>query len=226
MFRIGKKQPLLSMEDVDWSRTKAYAKTGMGQIMLNVRGRDPQGCVDPGDEYERVREEIADKLAALVDPETGEEVGGDLVRREDYYHGPLEDQCPDLTFIAQDRGYMASNLTGIMANRPFVRISGFYGNHTMEGVTVVHGPHAKPGVKLAGMQIVDVAPTVLHLVGLPVPDGMDGKVMTDGLADEWLAAHPVETVPDEDDGDSGGGEMSEEEEAEVMEKLRGLGYIG
>lgn len=69
---------LLSINDVDWSRTRAYAFYGYGQITLNVKGRQPQGVVAPGAEYEAVLEEIADKLRQLRDPRTGQPVGGEV----------------------------------------------------------------------------------------------------------------------------------------------------
>jgi arylsulfatase A-like enzyme len=113
-----------------------------------------------------------------------------------------------------------------MSNRPLVRISGFYGNHTMAGIFVAHGPRVKPGTSVADANILDVAPTVLHLAGLPVPDGMDGRVRTDILDDAFNREHPVRFVPDADHPQAGDARLSEEDEAEVMEKLRGLGYIG
>ncbi len=226
MFRIGKKMLLLSMADVDWSRTRAYAKTGMGQIYLNVAGREPEGCVQPGEEYETVRSEIVERLAALTDPETGNPVGGDVYRREDIYSGGVIEQCPDITFIAQDQGYIASSLTGVMSNKPFFHLAGFYGNHTMNGILVMHDSCVRKGFRVEEASILDVAPTVLHLAGVPVPDGMDGHVLTETLTELYVRSHPVETVPDSDEDLSGGeGQMSAEEEADVLEKLRDLGYV-
>ena len=78
----------LSFDDIDWSRTQAYSLGNVGQVCLNVAGREPQGCVQPGDEYEQLRDEIIARLYELRDPETGEQVvetglspRGDLQRR-------------------------------------------------------------------------------------------------------------------------------------------------
>lgn len=225
-FHLGKKGLLLSMADVDWGRTKAYGKTGMGQIFLNVAGREPQGCVKPGEEYEDLRRELADGLADLLDPETEKPIGGDVYLREDIYAGGMIEDCPDVTYIAQDQGYMATSLTGLMGNKTFVRIGSFYGNHTMNGVVVLHGDRIKKGVRIEKASLLDIAPTVLHLMGLPIPDQMDGHVLLETLTEEFVRHNPLRTVPDPGDPEGNGSRMSAEEEAEVLEKLQQLGYIG
>ncbi len=77
----------LSFEDIDWSRTQAYSLGNVGQVCLNVAGREPQGCVQPGEEYEQLRDEIIARLYELRDPETGEQVVEKVYRREEIYDG-------------------------------------------------------------------------------------------------------------------------------------------
>ena len=77
------KRLFLSFDDVDWQRTEAYSLGNVGQISVNVRGREPQGCVDPGEPYESLRDEIIDRLCQLQDPETGELVVEAAYRREE-----------------------------------------------------------------------------------------------------------------------------------------------
>jgi predicted AlkP superfamily phosphohydrolase/phosphomutase len=222
---MGKRQPLLSMEDVDWPRTRAYAKTGMGQIIINLKGREPLGCVAPED-YHAVREEIIGKLRDLVDPETGEKVKGEIHRREEVYAGPLLELAPDITFLPQNNRYFAANMTGFMANKAFVTVSAFYGNHTMDGVFVGCGPLFRRGVRIEGASIVDLAPTILHMMDVPVLDGMDGRVLEDALTESFVEQNPVRYQKDQDEGPADPFQMSDEDREDVLKKLKALGYIG
>ncbi len=83
----------LSFADVDWCHTVAYSLGNVGQIYLNVAGREPQGIVKPGTEYEQVRRQIMERLAELRDPETGEHVVETIYRREEIYHGDQLRAC-------------------------------------------------------------------------------------------------------------------------------------
>ena len=74
---------------------------------------------------------------------------------------------------------------------------------------------------------MDVAPTLLHLLGIPVPDDMDGHVLSDALEPDWLAQHPIvhqAVEPDSDASQISG--YSEDEETQIKERLRALGYLG
>lgn len=89
------------------------------------------------------------------------------------------------------------------------------------------GGPIEPGRRIEGARLIDVAPTVLHLLDLPVPSDMDGTVLTGALRDAYLRAHPVrhETVSGGDAGGSPEGGYTREE-AEVMEdRLKALGYL-
>ncbi|RLA92654.1 MAG: hypothetical protein DRG25_05970, partial [Deltaproteobacteria bacterium] len=79
MLRLltSKKRFFLSLADVDWSKTRAYTKTGVGQIVINQKGREPQGIVNPGTEFSELQKELIEKLRCLKDPETGEVIKSD-----------------------------------------------------------------------------------------------------------------------------------------------------
>ena len=95
----------LSFEDIDWKRTQAYSLGNVGQIYLNVVGREPYGCVRPGAEYEQVRDDIIARLQELQDPETGELVVETIYRREEIYHGEYLEQAPDIVFLPRNLEY-------------------------------------------------------------------------------------------------------------------------
>ncbi len=80
---------------VDWSQTRAFA-IGLTGIFLNVKGKFSQGIVEPGDEADRLREEIARRLGTLLDPATGKPAIKHVYQAPKVYRGPYKDQAPDL----------------------------------------------------------------------------------------------------------------------------------
>jgi len=225
-FRIGQRRPLLlSFNDVDWSRTRAYAKTGTGQIVINLRGREPDGIVEPGAVYEALSKEIRDKLSRLRDPESNAEVEADIRLREELYHGPYFEEMPDISFLPMTSKYLAVNLSGFTTNQVFSDNRILSGNHYQQGVFMARGDAFRKGAAVEGMQIVDIAPTILYLMGKPVPEDMDGKVRTTIFDEAFYRSHPVRLGPPA----KSEGERSfvgEDDEEEIKRKLKELGYLG
>lgn len=167
-------------EGVDWSRTRAYA-LGLGGIFLNIAGREGQGIVRPGDAA-ALADEIAGKLAALVDPATGESA----IRRCYPTHavpGPYADQAPDV-IVGYRVGWRASweGARGIADRAVFTdNTKAWSGDHCIDpelvpGVLIANRALALPdGHARAGApHIIDLAPTLLDLFGIPAPRHMDG----------------------------------------------------
>jgi hypothetical protein len=97
----------LSLNDVDWSRTTVYSSGNYGQMFVNLKGREPQGCVEPGAEYEQVLERLEAALQELRDPETGESVVSKIWRGSEIWQGRYADRAPDLFFFTRDMKYKA-----------------------------------------------------------------------------------------------------------------------
>jgi predicted AlkP superfamily phosphohydrolase/phosphomutase len=216
----------LSFEDVDWSRTKAYTLGGnMTGIYVNLRGREPAGCVAPGTEYEAVRDEIIARLQELRDEELGVRVPTRIYRREELYDGPCLERAPDIIFDTHDERYVGFGGQEFTSNKVMAPSPLFNGCHRRDGMVVLKGPSIRAGVRLAPHDIVDLAPTILHLLGHPVPADMDGKVMAEALPADYLQQHPVQfteaawMVAEKDSG------FSAAEAAEVADRLRQLGYL-
>jgi predicted AlkP superfamily phosphohydrolase/phosphomutase len=222
--RKGQKNPLFSLNDVDWSRTKAYGLAGMGGININLAGREPEGWVRPGKEYESLKEEITEQLKSLKDPETGENINAQVFMKEEIYHGPYLDRAPDIMFLPNDAGYIAGNALGFTANKPIVEIPAWPGNHRMNGIFLAHGKHLQRGKSIEGASIMDLAPTILYLLGHAVPNDMDGKVLTSIFDEDFLASRALEYIA-EGSQEEGSGQVSPEEEQEVIERLKELGYL-
>jgi predicted AlkP superfamily phosphohydrolase/phosphomutase len=212
---------------IDWGRTRAYCPSAPGSgLWINLRGREPEGVVAPGAEYERTIAELRDRLLEYRHPRTGEPVVSAVHRREDIYAGPHADGGPDLLVETARTVCMVEGLgrRPIMAagRGPDERT----GNHARDGILVLHGPAVRAGVTLPTTAIEDVAPTVLYLLGLAVDRDMDGRVLTDALRPERIAAAPVETrdtpyaLPD-----AAGGPLSADDEAKIQDMLEGLGYV-
>jgi hypothetical protein len=113
------------------------------------------------------------------------------------------------------------------SNRLVEPITGLSGHHRLDGVVILAGDGVKPGATLDGAGIVDLAPTILHAMGLPVPQELDGRVLSEAFQDSSLAAEPVAYGQDsiyKDDSSPPG--FSDTEMDEMQEKLRGWGYAG
>ncbi len=217
----------LSFDDVDWSRTRAFSIGSFGQIYINLAGARPHGIVRPGREYEILKEEITCAALALRDPRTGEPVVERVYRREEIYSGPYLDRTPDL--LVQPRGweYMAFGHADFGSNRLVEGITGLSGHHRPEGVLILAGAGVRPGLRLEKVSILDLAPTILHALGVAVPEELDGRVLSEAFEAAWVGARPVtySRASVYRDGASSPG-LSDQEMAEVQDRLRGWGYAG
>jgi predicted AlkP superfamily phosphohydrolase/phosphomutase len=215
---------------LDWSETQAFSYGTFGNIVVNVRGREAQGVVEPGEEYERVRDEIAARIAELRGP-GGEQLVADVHRREDLFQGPELDKVPDLLVEFDRYAWLGK---GNLKSRPdslWDRIEiedsehSYVGSHRHEGIAVLAGPAAAAGAALSG-ELVDVAPTLLYLLGEPIPSDLEGRILFEALRPEILDERPAEyddTPPEEFDRERE--ELQDEGAAEVERRLRGLGYL-
>ena len=164
------------LRDVDWSRTRAYA-VGLAGLYLNVRGREAHGIVAPGAEAEALKREIAERMAALCDPESGRPVVRDVVDMAKRYRGPYLDQSPDLVVGYAD-GYRVSweAAVGKVAGDVVVdNPKAWSGDHCVDPALVPGILFCNRKVAAESPSIVDVAPTVLELYGVKAPAHMEGR---------------------------------------------------
>ena len=213
---------------VDWSRTKAYFDDNRG-IRINVQGREPNGIVAPGREYKEIRDYIAEELLAVSHPENGCKVISQVFRREDVYSGEYVADAPDLIPLQQFSGGYSENVTLGGGNptgfKQLVRSSLVSADHTFEGVFMSIGPHVRRGRRTDHARIIDVAPTVLYLLGLPVPADMDGQILADVLQEGTIEHNPP--VFEETAGFQYSEQQvyTEEESRAMRDRLRELGYL-
>jgi predicted AlkP superfamily phosphohydrolase/phosphomutase len=215
----------LSFNDVDWSRTLAFSKGNYGQIYVNLKGREPNGAVSEQD-YASVRHRIVERLKALKDPQTGEPWADQVFVREDVYEGPRVADAPDVAFLPRDMRCLPLGNADFTSNKFMVDAFGISGCHRMRGIMIGNGSAVKPGSRMDVASIYDVAPTLLYLLGEALPDDMDGRALTEIISDEFLRANPVQFASASRAEQNDKLEFSEEENDEIIESLKNLGYIG
>jgi predicted AlkP superfamily phosphohydrolase/phosphomutase len=216
----------LSFDDVDWSRTLAYSIGHVGQIYINLKGREPGGIVEPGAEYEAVRQRVITALQQLRHPQTGQPLVDEVIPGDTVASGPFASRSADLHLVLD--GYRAIAFPLFAADGRIVtrQIRGDSGCHRRHGILIAWGEGIRSGEPVENARIVDLTPTILHLMGLPVPDDMDGRVLASALT----TSRPVEYERERVAGDAAAPgteqDLSAEDIAEVEERLRSLGYLG
>jgi predicted AlkP superfamily phosphohydrolase/phosphomutase len=208
-------------QGLDWRRTRAFAGTDNGmQIYLNVQGREPQGLVSPGAEYEAVREEIIQALEQDLAARTAPPHTLRVYRREEIYQGPYQDQAPDLLVYLDDGAWEHSRDLHGPAFRPFAPALRKSGSHRPQGMFILSGAGIRPRNGTAAAHIMDLAPTILHLFGLPLPADCDGRSLLEYLSFQREPLYAPATIA----GITESG-YSPEEEAAVEQHLQDLGYL-
>jgi predicted AlkP superfamily phosphohydrolase/phosphomutase len=201
--------------DVDWAKTRAFSTgtTSVGYVWLNLVGRDPQGIVQPGKDYEQTRQEIAAVL------KTWEPVGKVFYREQIWQGGKLE-QAPDLIIRwaepSTDARYFQTRFSSHHLIKP---VPNDYAGHRPQGLFAFHGPKVQHGLRLDA-DLLDLTPTLLWLLDQPVPTNMDGRVLQEIFTDKRPLTF---VVPEEVQQDERA--LSESDEAAIMQSLKNLGYI-
>ncbi len=149
----------------------------VGAIRLAVKGRDKHGVLEPGGEYRRLRDQMADALYELVDPVSGRNVVQQVSCVHDLFHGPFLSQLPDLT-VLWDQSFPWSSLRSPrLGSLRLPNQDARTGGHSTHGFVLASGPEVSSGVELFGHSILDIAPTVLQTAGVGLPSDLDGKAM-------------------------------------------------
>ncbi len=234
----GKVESVMSLSAVDWGSTQAYSRENHPAVFINVKGREPLGIVPPGGDYYTLREAIAQRLSRLVCPETGEKIAEHIAFREDVFSGTELDKAPDIIFKWKDNRYIHRPSDPSSDERYIKRLSdgemgvseSFHrpsGVHRDEGILIAFGPEVRRSARFFGARLMDMAPTILHALGIPVPSDMDGKVLVDVFPDEVIDQRPVMfSDKEEQQPMSDAAEIFDaDEETVIRDRLKGLGYI-
>ncbi len=218
---LGKKR-YPDPSDIIWSKTRAYSS--MFGIRVNRRGREPEGIVEAGKECEELLVEIKESLGRLINPMDGNRLLTDCITKEEAYSGAYLDGSPDL--FMELGGISVLPTEGWAHGEPCVlrRNCPSSGTHRIEGIFIANGPAFREGVDLGEIRIEDVMPTILHLFGLSISPDLDGEVILNALKEK----KPVkiqEVLPERADDTVPSKGYTDEEEDQITENLRGMGYI-
>jgi len=229
-------ETFIEKADLDWSQTMAYATGNLGNINLNIKGRDPEGVVEP-ENVEQIIAEITEALYGLRDPDTGEQMVVDVMPREEVYTGHLIDRAPDILIRWKDDKYLGTKDYDNKPDGPifgvkqkFGRHGAAYaldqtGTHIIEGICILFGYGVRQDAHLQDANLVDLAPTILHLLDVPISQAMDGRVLTEAFVPD-IADRPIRYEDEDHDIVGGVGiELSAEDEEEIRARLQGLGYV-
>lgn len=219
------RRAFMSFSDVDWSRTRAYGLGNYGQLYVNLLGREPQGIVSPGAEYEEVVEELVGRLGNLRHPGSGKAIPMRIYRRDEIYHGEHLEEGPDVVFLPEDMRYNGFGLYQFSSRSWLEPAFDRSGGHRMDGVVMLAGPGIRRGHQLQDAALIDLAPTVLAALGVPVPDDMDGRVIQEAFEHDYFLERPIRYSPAHPTAQRELLQLSQEEEESVKERLRGLGYM-
>ncbi len=214
------KRFFLSFSDVDWSRTRAYSIGYIGEVHINLKGREPQGIVARGVEYVQLRDALIRDLRELKLPD-GSPLVEHLWKKEDIYSGAHLDAAPDILFLPKGLETIAFGDFEFGSNKILEPSYGVSSSHRMNGIFIASGPGIRAGNTLEHARLTDLAPTILHLLGLPVPSDMDGHALTEIMDDARAVEFGGSAV--QSNREIGG--YSDDEEQQVIERLKDLGYI-
>jgi len=191
---------------VDWSKTRVWSEGGYyARLFFNVKGREPEGVIDPAD-YERFRDEMKARLEATAD-ERGKPLGT-LVFKPDEIYQNVRNVAPDL--IAHFGALLWRSIGGVGYGRLHIQENDTGPddcNHAQYGAFILAASNLPLQGEQTGARLLDVAPTLLELGGYDVPSSMQGQSLVAGVN---RPASPA---------------ASAEGEQIIKERLAGLGYI-
>jgi predicted AlkP superfamily phosphohydrolase/phosphomutase len=221
---------------INWSDTRAFANETSALtpgVWINLRGRFPQGVVEPGQEY---RDLVADLKSRLTSMRwEGRPLIADVYHRDEVYSGPYLEQAPDLILNWwKDASYVCKASFAGEAQGPIVEGDPGYrpdrsewsGTHRLDGVVMLKSPFFRQGVRLEKAHILDLAPTLLYLLGLPVPEDFDGRVLQEAFVSDFLETHVLNSRKAAEEFRPLQEETYTPEEAEkIAAKLKEMGYL-
>lgn len=168
----------LSKAKINWSATQVWGEGGYySRVFMNVKGREPQGIIDP-EGYEEYRNNLIKKIEAIPDHE-GKPIGTKVYKPEDLY--PVVNEiAPDLIVYFGDLSWRSVGSVGLNTLHTFENDTGpDDANHAQYGIFVMAPPNAGfSNHTLEGLQLMDMAPTILRLMDVPVPSDMEGHVVS------------------------------------------------
>jgi len=208
--------------EIDWEKTKVFSLLWHG-INVNLKGREPSGNVEMKD-YDNICSMVEDELCKAVDPDTGRNIVKSVHRCDRLYATTQEiDHMPDMVFLL-NRGYAVRNdlLEESVVSETGAKEWNITGCHDMDGLFLGYGKNIK-NTKVA-VEIYDVMPTILYMLGLAIPEDVDGRVLYEVIKPEFREKKKIQFEKARA-SETAERRMRDDEAEEVEKHLRGLGYL-
>jgi predicted AlkP superfamily phosphohydrolase/phosphomutase len=161
---------------IDWNNSKVIiTPIGDGLIYLN-----PRIFKKGTKEYESFRSKLIKELENEIHPKTGKKLAKKVFKKEEAYTGEYLDEAPDIIILPNEGHHIP--VTFSFNSEVWIETDSttfFSANHELYGIFIAYGPGIKKGYEIKGAKIYDIAPTILHIFGLPIPNDMDGRVLTE-----------------------------------------------
>jgi predicted AlkP superfamily phosphohydrolase/phosphomutase len=206
----------------DLSKTRAFAATASSNgIHIRMNPSNGNGTQN----YEAFRKELADALLTrCVDPQTGKRLISKVWLREEVFAGPSMNEAPDLALTLHDNGFISVFRSDVvLKKRPKTA-----GTHHPDGIFIMNGPGVRPGQSLGHVKLIDIVPTMLYMLGVPLGSDLEGRVLEECFKPEYVASHELR-VHSADDAPMFEREESEpigeEDDPQILSRLKALGYI-
>lgn len=203
---------------IDYGRSQVIAANSGLQIWANEKKTFAQGIV-PSNQKETLLNRVSQFLRADIDQTTGQPIIATTYRGKDLYKGPYTNRGADL--VLEYTNFFKPDAINPPQNP---RIEG---GHTLDGIFLAYGPPVQAGNSINNASLIDVAPTILHLLGQEIPPDFDGHVLTETFRTEYQHDNPIRygTKPAQRQDVTAEKAYTEAEEAELKEQLRQLGYL-
>lgn len=210
----------INLEDINWKKTIAYSFGDPSYVYINLEGREPEGIVKK-EEYGKVREYIIEKLKEIKDPKTNTCIFEGIYKKEELFYGDKLEKAPDIICITKEFPTLL---------RDDIILDNFNGSkdmimdwHHQYGIFFAWGECFKKGLELE-CEIKDIAPTVLYMLGIPIPKDMDGRILLEIFKEDKKSEIVYEDMKKEKTV-MYKEKISEKEEEEIKKRLKDLGYV-
>jgi len=163
-----------SSQDIDWNKTKAFASGVTGAITLNIKNRQPRGCLDFKNDYKKLRNEIIEKLENLR--YNNEKIVKKAYKREEIYKGKYLENAPDIIAVPSSY-YEFFGMHGFTFNKTVIPTFGNSGSHRPYGIFLSYGYNIKKNFIVNDANILDISPTILKIFNINSYFDNDGKIL-------------------------------------------------
>ena len=209
------------LDEIDWARTRAYFAQDKG-IWINLAGREPEGVVAES-EFDRCAEEVREVLSSLKSPDDNLPVFERVMHREEALSGRYIDRLPDMVMVPRRDEFVCHERPSY--GEVFVDADTSSGTHSRNGIFVAWGPGIKSAADFTRPpNLRDVGPAALYSLGCPLTEDMDGRALSEIFSQPEDVRRTGTSYRKLDDA-TGRSVYSDNEEAALKERLRGLGYI-